>query len=505
MRNSGKAALALALGAVVVTACATEQAARGSGSGTRAWFSPPAGTARDPGLEEAAALLCARDTNALLGEDARRAGRVWEGQVAATLARGDEADPNEGARGETFSERADALVAETGATHYGFARGQTPSGEPCAAVVVTRRQLTLESALPGHLAKAAPFPLAFTLAGGKERATAFLLTPLGSVEKMELPAGERASTIIDPRAGNGRYVLEVIATGKEDAPEVALLWPFTVGSGRLPPAPEVLFPDEGHPDRALTRRLEALVHRLRIEQQLKPLTIAPPLGRLSVARAEALSGEGRLGHRLPDDKSALEALRQAEPRFPVTELAEVQAQAGTLDEAWRALLDSPAHRYELVGSRASHLGAAVVRGQDGLGRPLVTVVMLLARRIQMRPVSEVRTELLGRLNLARDVTGSRPLKRDAALEKVASALAEAMAKRGELDESALGGPASELALNAHSGLEEARVVVARVDDPLRLSPSGATLDGAATVIGVGLVSPEVAGQWYVALVVGVPR
>ena len=45
--------------------------------------------------------------------------------------------------------------------------------------------------------------------------------------------------------------------------------------------------------------------------------------------------------------------------------------------------------------------------------------LLLARRILVRPVSDVRTELLGRLNLARDVTGSKPLKRHAALEKVA--------------------------------------------------------------------------------------
>lgn len=497
-RAAGAVLLALALLGLV--GCGTDgEARRGDAPSQDTGFVPPAGTARDPGLEEAAALLCARDTHALIDDDARRAGRIWEGQVAALLERGDE----EAALVRRVSGRADALVAETGATHFGFATGLTLAGEPCAAVVVTRRQLTLETPLPGHLDEAAPFPLAFTAASEGARADVFLATPAGSVERTALEPG-RAQTVIDPRAGHGRYVLEVIVHDDERGPEVALLWPFTVGSGKLAPAPAVLFPDEGHSDAGLTRRLEALVHRLRIEQQLKPLAIAPPLGRLATARAAALAGEGRLGHHLPDDTDALSALRAREPGFPVTSLAEVQAQAGTLDEAWTALLDSPAHRYELVGTRASHIGAGVVRGEDGLGRPLVSVVLLLARRILVRPVDDVRTELYGRLNLARDVTGAKPLKRDGRLEEVATRLATAMAERGVLDEGALGTPASELALAAHPGLDEVRVVVARVDDPLRLSPSGATLDGDATVLGVGLVPPDVAGQWYVALVVGTP-
>lgn len=501
-----QAAAMLLIGLTLLTlggasGCRTRaEARRGDEASLEAGFVPPIGTVRDPSLEEAAALLCARDTHALIDDDARRAGRVWEGQVAALLERG----PDERALQALLSTRADALVAETGATHYGFAAVPTPGQEPCAAVVVTRRRLALESALPGPLESAAPFPLAFEADDPRARAAVFLLTPTGSVEKSALSAGP-VSSVVDPRAGNGRYVLEVILDHEERGPEVALLWPFTVGSGKLAPAPAVLFPDEGHSDTALTRRLEALVHRLRIEQQLKPLVIAPPLGRLAKERAAALAEEGRLGHRLPDDQSALAALREKEPGFPITSLAEVQAQAGTLDEAWQALLDSPAHRYELVGTRASHLGAAVVRGVDGLGRPLVTVVALLARRILVRPVDDVRTELLGRLNLARDVTGAKPLRRDKRLDEVATRLAEAMAKEGSLDEAALGRPATELALSAHRGLEGARVVVARVDDPLRLSPSRATLDGDATVLGIGLVPPDVAGQWYVALLVGIPR
>ncbi|MFZ9887561.1 MAG: CAP domain-containing protein [Myxococcota bacterium] len=457
----------------------------------------PKGTTRDPALEEAAALLCARDGGeAVVDETLRAGGRVWEGQVAAAVQRG----RHERLRDDLLA-RGAALVTETGATHAGLAEGIDADGEPCLALVVTRRSLRLLQELPAVLDEGQSFTLAAELHGKLDEAQVYLLAPDGSVDRREVK-GHKIAQEIRATRGRGRYVVEVVQRGVDDAPEVSLLWPFTFGMSKSPPAPVVLFDDDGHSDTALARRLEALVHRLRMEQQLRALTLAPPLERVASGRARGIREAGRLGHRVPDRASAFEALRGSEPGFPVTELAEVQAQAATLEEAWGALLESPAHRYELVNPRASHLGVAVQRGTDGLGRKLVSVVALVARRILVRPAREVATELLGRLNLARDVVNHRPLRRDEALDRLAQELAEAMATAGTLDENLLGEPVTVKALEWRPGLADARVVVARVDDPLRLAPSGATLDGDAHVLGIGLVSPEVAGQWYVAVLVG---
>jgi uncharacterized protein YkwD len=483
-------------------ACAGDDAARRdepvAEPGLPAWLSAPEQTERAATLEEAAAMLCARDTHAVVDDEVRRVAGVWEGQVSALVER----DGPLRARA-LAAEGLPALVAEISATHVGVAEGAMPGGAHCVAVVAARRPLTLQTELPSQLSAPEPFPLAFKL-DQRARATIFLMRPDGHVERMETE-GDKVHTVVDPRGQQGRYVLELIVTGADDAPEVALMWPFAIGAGSVPPTPAVLFGDEGHNDVALTRRTEALVHRLRVEQELPPLKLAPPLGRLARARAKRLAEEGRLGHRLPDGNSAHEELREREPGFPVKRLAEVQAQAGTLEEAWGALLDSPAHRYELVFPSASHLGAAVVRGKDALERPLVTLVLLAARRINVRPPAQVRVELTGRFNLARDVTGHGALQSDSSLTKLAQAHAESMASAGALDDALNGSPVTQRALESDARLEAVRLVKARADDPLRIAPSGATLDGDATLIGVGLVPPQVAGQWYVSILVATVR
>jgi uncharacterized protein YkwD len=485
---------------LLCAACATEQQSRwgddsDEGRALPAWFRAPEGLAKSPELEEAAALLCARDTDAVIDEDVRAATGLYDGQVSARLERGAKVSAQ-----RTLVLDLPALVDEVSATHFGFAEGRTPEGVYCAAVVVVRRQLDLETPLPTRLDAPEAFPLKGALTAPLERARVYLLRPEGGVERSEEIDGPLAE-VIDLRAGEGRYVLEVVALGADDDPQVALLWPFLVGERRLPPIPRVLFPDEGHGDLALTRRAEALVHRLRTEMEIDTLAFAPALSRVARARAEALAEAGRLGHRAPGT-SAHEQLRSDEPGFPVKRLAEVQAQAGTLEEAWGALLASPAHRYELVTLRASHAGVAVVRGSDAFERDLITLVVLSARRIQLRPPDHVRTELMGRLNLARNAQGRPPLKLDKRLQAAAQAHAERLTQSGALDDDAGGRPLSEVALDQAKDLSDVRSVVARVDDPLRISPSGATLDGAASVVGVGLVPPEVAGQWVVCVLVG---
>lgn len=492
--------LPLAL-ALAIAGCASERAAERSVEARPppsfpAFLAAPSKLARSPELEEAAALLCARDTNAVIDDDVRRAARVWDGQVAGLLHRGAQAQVR-----SAVAKDLGPLLAELSATHAGFAEGRLPDGRSCAALVAVRRRLSLDAELPPAFEAGEPFPLALSpLGAGPWRAQLFVLRPDGHVDKRALVpsgpgAGSAFSDVLLPTAGEGRYVLEVVLTREgADDPEIALLWPFVVGAPRLPPAPLVLFPDEGHSDVALSYRLQALVERLRTTQLIDVLSISPQLQRLAGERASSLAAAGRLGHRVPDGRSAAEDLRQGAPAFFFSHLAEVQAQAGTLEEAWTALLESPAHRYELVRTKATHMGAAVRRGEDALGRPLVSVVVLLAKKLKARPAQELEAELLGKLNLARHHLGRGPLAQRASLARVAQRLAKAMAEASALDERALGAPAAELALGEDPALDGVRVVVARLDDPLRLAPPAAALDEETEAAGIGLARG--AAEWF---------
>ncbi|OGQ14103.1 MAG: hypothetical protein A2138_21400 [Deltaproteobacteria bacterium RBG_16_71_12] len=387
--------------------------------------------------------------------------------------------------------------------------GSTPEGAACAALVSVRRLVDV-GPLTATVPQNGALKLALTVPADRT-GTLYLLRPDGFVDRRALPADVARTVVTVPStAGEGRYVAELIvdrAVGPSD-PEVALLWPYTVGAARDAPFPEVLFPDQGHDDIALTHRAEALVQRLRNEQLIEPLKVSPPLVEVASARAQALAGLGRLGHRLPGGADAAQDVRARfpdEPRAQFLRLAEVQAQASTLADAWRALLDSPAHRRELVDTGYTHCGVAVARGADAAGRPTITMVALLARRPPARAPDEVRALILERANEARTQRGLDPLVESAHLHRLATRLATAMSEAGRVDEALLGGPVGQLALETDATLSRVRPLVARLDDPLLLVDGKlpeSLLDLDAAQLGVGLALHPSEGVFYVVLLAG---
>jgi uncharacterized protein YkwD len=340
-----------------------------------------------------------------------------------------------------------------------------------------------------------------------QHATLFVALPSGFVEVKPLTSGRQALSL-PTKAGQGRYTIEVIVDDPaRPDPQVALLWPVLVGAGKEPPMPEVLFPDDGHDDLALTHRAEALVQRLRNEQLIEPLKVSPLLLALAQERAQAIAAHGTLGHRVPGSTDLSSELQQRHPgdaRAQFVRFSEVQAQASTLADAWQALLDSPAHRYVLVDTGITHMGTAVARGTDPAGRALVSVVALLARRAPSRDVGVVRLQVSDAINATRDGRGLDALAPSAHLDRLAMRLAERMRDTTTVDDKVLGAPVAQLALEADASLSQVRPLVWRLDDPLMLlerGPPDASLDIDAHQLGFGMAA-DPSGVFYVCLLVG---
>jgi uncharacterized protein YkwD len=492
--------LILALTAALV-ACGTDapvERARESAPTLPSWLGAElTGTlALAPELDEVSALLCARDTDNVIDNDVRRATGLTDGIVGALLIR----EENEERTRRVLAERARILVDEVGATHAGVVTGMTPEGVSCGAITVVKRILTLKTVLPRRLE--VPAPIAWRASGDVEVAAAYLLRPNGFVEKKVLVIDDGVvSDVVTPGAAPGHHVLEIIVDRGGDDPEVALYWPFVVGAPTVYPMPAVLFPDEGHDDHALTLRLESMVLRLRNEQEIDTLMLSPSLSDVAKERAGAIADDGALGHRRPGGRSIGDDLRlRGDTAF--ARIAEVQAQGATLREAWGALLESPAHRHALLDTGMSTMGGAVVRGKDGLGRPLISVVIVVARRMSSRAIPELKTEMLGRMNLARHARATPLLKKDPELEAIADAHARAMARAGVLDERIDdASPVSVIALDA-LGYREVRAVLAALDDPLRLLPSRAMLQGTLDRVGIGIAGGGPNGRFMVCVLVG---
>jgi uncharacterized protein YkwD len=500
--------LLLLLPLAVTSACAGDDAARKAApdddpvpSWLRGGGASAAALVRDPQLDEAASLLCSAE-GTRLDRQTRHLLALSVGQLETAVFLGRSAlEAQTKARGS-----APALLAALRATHVGLAEGTRAGEERCLAVVGARRLLKLTSPVPAAIGVDDAFPLEGKVLG--EPATEIVLfatRPGGSVSRTPIPVNNGYfSQLITPRRGAGRYTLELMLD-RGGVPEVALLWPFRVGEpgegGPLPPFPAVLFGDEGHDDLALSHRAEALVQRLRTEQEIDVLKVAPELLRVATSRAEALSSEAGLGHRRPSGRTPLDDLQRREPGFEVLRLAEVQAQASTLKDAWLALLRSPSHRYELVHPQSTHFGAIVHSGRDAAGRRLVTLEVLLARRYSKHLLRRYSAELLRRINEARKAAGHDALRGDRTLSQVCARQAAFMADTGTAADGGLGEPVADLA-SALGTVTDVRSQLAALDDPFRLAPGGVALEPAMDAVGVAVAPERDGDRFMVCVLVG---
>jgi uncharacterized protein YkwD len=494
--------LLAAMAVTMPTACTTTPAPVPSSLGDTSWFPLTNTLKAAAALDEAAALLCARDTDAVIDDDVRAAVGMWEGVVQGIMA------PTR----EQLVAQSKALLDEQGFTHIGVAEGASSSGASCVAAVASRRPIEVTSLPPTEKRDASVASIMTISVPRSLEARIFVMGPDGFVDRIPLESNDRQQSITLPMRREGRHVVEVLvdrldSSGRpRGAPEVALLWPYVKGQQKLPmPVPEVLFPDEGHDDTALTYRAEALVQRLRNEQLLEPLKLSPPLSQLAGTRAVAVSTTGGLSHVVDgaNPKAALQATFGDDPRASFIRLAEVQARGATLREAWEALVDSPAHRYELVSLGVTHAGVAVARGIDGLGRPSVTLVGLLGRRPPDRDVNAFQQGLLEQSNTIRTGRGLAPLRRSDTLENTARRLATRMMEVGHVDDTLLGGPVGEVALEADASMTKVYPLVARVDDPNLLGPFAPLLDLDTTSIGASFALQPQEGVFYVVILAGV--
>ena len=109
----------VALTTLVLANCTTTAEGQAVAAVDTSWLPLTATLQNDPRLDEAAALLCARDTDAVIDDDVRAAARIWEGRVAGVLVE---------SRAAAIAQSA-AVFADQGFTHIGVAESSSSSSE----------------------------------------------------------------------------------------------------------------------------------------------------------------------------------------------------------------------------------------------------------------------------------------------------------------------------------------------------------------------------------------
>jgi uncharacterized protein YkwD len=211
----------------------------------------------------------------------------------------------------------------------------------------------------------------------------------------------------------GAYQVEVMGDGAT-GPVIVVNAPIYVGIAE-PDDAEGKAPVVRDPP-AVEARLSTLINEARARLGLAPLALDAELRGLALAHDEDMVAHHFFGHVSPTTGSFDDRARRANLR--VAAAGENVAQAHDADTAYRSLMESPAHRENMVNPRFTHVGiAAVTDGDSGN----VDVTLVFARRapdITSRPTS---ADLQKRAQAARRAKGLAPVAIDPALQGAAEA------------------------------------------------------------------------------------
>lgn len=251
-------------------------------------------------------------------------------------------------------------------THCGVGLAQA-EGRQILVVVGVRRRVTLDP-FPARAASGDRFRLDGVLASGYRAPEVLVTTPLGHVRHRRIlrRSGRFGAWIDFP--GPGRYTVEVMASGPQ-GPEIVALFPVFVdiepSAGGRParigsrPAPA--------PAQARLSAAATLLELLNAEREgagLLPIQRDPQLDRLAAEHSRDMLDRGYFGHVSPSGRDLTARLSAA--GIFTYRAAENLVRSSSPQRAHARLMESPAHRANILDPELTHVGVGVVRRQGEL-------------------------------------------------------------------------------------------------------------------------------------------
>jgi len=313
-----------------------------------------------------------------------------------------------------------------------------PRGNDAWVIIALQESGVELEPIPRALPNGGPTPLVGRLVPPFERPEGFVTAPDGKVSRLSLGSdARRIAGTFHCGPARGRYQVEL--TG-DDRFGPSVLANFPIYCGREAPTTVEAAPTRAE-DRpptsvaAAEAEIARLVNADRARAGLPPLTVDANLAAVARAHAEDMRDHHFVGHVSPTTGSAADRLRKVGIVAQLT--LENVARAFSAGEAERGLMESPGHRGNILHKDAARLGVGVALADAVGGGKELFVTQLFTRpmdRVDAASDAEVRRRIDG----ARAGKRLGPLARDATLEAIARAAAEALSRgAGQRDVEAL--------------------------------------------------------------------
>jgi uncharacterized protein YkwD len=295
-------------------------------------------------------------------------------------------------------------------------------GKEAVVAVLTAPHATELNRLPGQVQPGTALEIDATLPPDLSAPRLFLLRPTGAVEEQRVSAEGRRVHGTVTLAARGEYTIELLATGA-GGPQVTAI--RRVFAGVFPPDSPPK--EEPRTDTGIAA-VDRAIARLRAAHGLPAVVRDPALDRVAEGHSREMARTHTFAHVLPSDGGMGDRLRKAKYAFQVAgENIGLSVDALTAHEAVES---SPAHLSNLLDPHYRRLGLGAVVGISPDGAEGVYLTEVLALPVEQSPNPEVEVARL--LQQKRHTLRLAPLKRDPALDALATQQVRALVSAGEL-------------------------------------------------------------------------
>lgn len=238
--------------------------------------------------------------------------------------------------------------------------------------------------------------------------------PGGRVHSAPLSTGAGAGAAITC-AARGVYQVEITARGRYG---VEVLANFPLYCGRAPPK-EVTYGTAAAklgPVAEMEQELHRLTNERRRRAGLSPLSYSRDLARVARRHSADMREHGFVGHVSPRWGRPLDRVGRAGLDFAL--VRENVARGYTVEEIIHGLMNSPAHRANILGKDVTAEGVGIVLDHSGLVPVLLLTQDFIKRLKPHNPVTALQ-EALQIIRAQRAATAKPPLKVDGDLTRLA--------------------------------------------------------------------------------------
>jgi len=299
-------------------------------------------------------------------------------------------------------------------------------GQRYVTMILCETHVTLDP-FPTRPINGKAYRLSGLLDAGYEGPRVAITYPDGTTSEREigLSAKRRFETIIAFDKGKGRYVVELLGTGKLGPTVLALMRCYS-GVDYPPPDSGGVKAEPPRDLRKAEREMLALINKARRGAGLAPLTFDGELAAVARGHSRDMVRNRFFGHISPRRGDLTARMKRA--GLHAYAFTENLAQNRTVEGAHKGLMDSPGHRKNILDPRASRVGIGIVR-DDSRG---IMVTQNFARDYITYDVIALENEFLRTLNAERARKGAGPLAVGETLARAARENSDRMKERGKL-------------------------------------------------------------------------